>query len=177
MKCVLFRMPILVLLASLLTDVAVAGGGREEDPRAIRVPNGAINPGRAEEEPRYTNPETPGVWPGTAYWPRGHNDTRNQGTWKVYIKSWDSDPPNTIWVYVVNDNPALQEYTEATLLVNTGWQGEAGGFWSANTAYAKNLELKQGINKIPVNIHHVKGQIIRARLQHVKPVSNTYLFD
>jgi hypothetical protein len=156
---------------------AFAGGGRTDDARSIRVPNGAVNPGYAEEIPHRTNPETPGVWPGTAYWPRGYNDTSNQGTWKVYIKSWDSDPPNTVWVYVVNDSPALQKYTEGNLIVNTGWLGQTGGFWPENTAYANNLKLKQGVNRIPVNIHHVKGQIIRAKLTGVKPVSNILLFD
>lgn len=156
---------------------ASAGGGAAVDPRSVRVPNGAINPGFANERPKVTDPENPGVWPGTAYWPRGHNDTRNQGTWKVYIKSWDSDPPNTIWFYIYNDNPSSQRLTHGDIIVTTGWNGQKGGFWKENTSTVRGLELYPGMNKVPVNIHHVKGQIIRANLRNVKPESNIKVFD
>lgn len=145
-------------------------------PDDVKVPPGALNPAFAEEEPQDPSPEDPGVWPGRLYWPRGYNDTGNQGQWKIYIKSWDSDPPNVVWVYVHNDSPNLQKYIVADLHVSTGWNG-ASGYWPENRRIIQGIEFPQGMTKVNVNIHHVKGQIIHANLVNAKEKTNIKLFN
>lgn len=146
------------------------------NPEDVKVPPGAINPAFAEEEPQDPSPEDPGVYPGRLYYPRGYNATNSQGQWKIYIKAWDSDPPNTVWIYVYNDSPHLQRFIGGDLIVTTGWNGSSG-YWPENRREITGLEFKQGMTKVPVNIHHVKGQVIHAILKNAKERTSIKLFD
>jgi hypothetical protein len=165
------------ILIAVFAVLPVSAQNSFYHPDDIKVPDGAINPAFAPEEPDVSYPGAPGIWPGLNHWPRGHNDTTFQGHWKIYIKSWDSDPPNTVWMYIYNDSPNLQQHIKADLQVNTGWQGENGGFWPEHSTRLQGLEFKQGMTKIPVNIHHIKGQIIRASLTNAHEVTNIKLFN
>lgn len=166
-----------VFIACIVFSFAGIAENSFNNPQDIKVPPGAINPGYAEDEPRDPTAEDPGVFPGRLYWPRGHNDTSNQGQWKIYIKSWESDPPNTVWFYVLNDSANLQKFIVADLVVSTGWHGKTGGYWRENATTMYGLEFKPGMTKIPVNIHHVKGQIINGHLNNAKEKTNIKLFD
>ena len=168
---------IVLLGVCLMTWQVSFGQNAYYHPDDVKVPPGAVNPGLAQDEPRYMTPQSMGVWPGRLYWPRGFNDTVHQGQWKIYIKSWEMDPPNTIWLYIYNDSPNLQRFMRADIRVNAGWLGDGGAFWPESSVYLQDYEFPQGITRVPVNLHHVKGQIIHASLHNAHEVGTTKLID
>jgi hypothetical protein len=110
------------------------------------------------------------------YWPREHNDSRFIVEGMTYIHSWEQDPPNGLWLNIVDSRPTLTSWSEIDLLI-------ASGKWDDN----KNLmidrkfyvtyEIKPGWNRVYVNIHNYKSQIISANLTALRSKSPIIMLD
>lgn len=84
---------------------------------------------------------------------------------KIYIRSWEVDPPNAIHVLVNDDRYMLNRQTLAELFVEVGDKDELNQFFVTQRKIVKNLTLYPGSNKITVYIHNEPNQIIHARLR------------
>ena len=84
---------------------------------------------------------------------------------KIYIRSWETDPPNAIHVLVNDDRYMLNRQTIADLWVEVGDKDELNQFFVIQQKTVKNLTLYPGANKITVYIHNEPNQIIHARLR------------
>ena len=100
--------------------------------------------------------------------PTDYNDTRDIGRWKPYISHWNYEPPGFIVVYVNDDSPHLTSTdTLVDLTVTIASQDRARNLVPASTVKREGVPLKQGINRVPINIHVNVGDILSVRLTNV----------
>ncbi len=148
---------------------------------AWSVPPAGVDhdPQKAEGDDRNSDPSKPEVGNGILYYPRIHSDTRDQGRWRIFIESFYQDPPSTIIVYIYNDSPQVKWETEVDLLVEIGWFDYAVNYMRESHRIVKDIPILPGMNKVPVQVHNDKGQVVRARLlavrsdQPIEPFSAT----
>lgn len=98
------------------------------------------------------------------YYPTSHNDTRDFRQWKIYVSHWEQDPPSWITVYIQDDSP--YQYTKGTidLKVTIGHYDRAKNMVPANQVIRREIPVTNGLNRIPINIHNYKGDIVWVNL-------------
>lgn len=103
------------------------------------------------------------------YYPTAYNDTRDAGTWKVYISHWEQDPPSFVTLFVVDDNPNLTIKREIDIQISIAQLDRLGNPVYANRKTVTDIPLEKGTNRIPMNIHNYKGDIVRAQIVGDRP--------
>ena len=104
------------------------------------------------------------------YWPNELNESRFVQDGKVYIHSIEQDPPNVFWIHVYDARSQL--YTESEIDI-----GLATGIWDdtrnliADKRQTITVKIVPGWNKVIVNMHHYKAQIISASLMGLRTKS------
>lgn len=110
----------------------------------------------------------------TPYYPIGGNDTRNIRQMKFYVDKIEQDPPNQITVYVRDDSTYFYNTAFVDVRVTIAQADRLGNNIAINQAIRENVPIQKGINRIPVNIHHYKGDIVKAHLIGVR-IGMSYL--
>lgn len=99
------------------------------------------------------------------YFPTAYNDTRDQVPGLVYVTHWEQDPPSFVTVYLLNDSAQLTSKHEIDFEISIGHYDRAKNIVVANRKVVTGIVLEKGINRVPVNIHNYKGDIVQVRLQ------------
>ncbi len=105
------------------------------------------------------------------YYPTSYNDTSNQGHWKVYISHWEQDPPSFVTVYIRDGSSNLNAKSEVDLQINIGALDRLGNAIYANRKRINGIPIVPGINRIPLNIHNYKGDIVHIFMVDLRPKS------
>ena len=100
-------------------------------------------------------------------YPTYYNDTRDTGRWKPYISHWEYEPPGFIVLYLNNDLPLPSSETSIDLKITVGSYDRAGNLVVASQVDRNKIRISSGINRIPVNIHVYKGDIVRVQLMDI----------
>lgn len=98
------------------------------------------------------------------YFPSIYNDTRNQVPGLVYVTHWEQDPPSFVTVYILNDTPKLTSVHEIDVQISIAHLDRAKNNVYANRKIVRGITLEKGINRIPMNIHNYKGDVVEVRL-------------
>lgn len=104
------------------------------------------------------------------YWPRELNESRFIVEGKVYIYGWEQDPPNSFWIFIYDSRSQIYTESEVDIKIVTGIWDENRNVMPDNrlTVTAK---IKPGWNKVMINVHHYKAQIIAAGLTGLRTKS------
>lgn len=100
-------------------------------------------------------------------YPTYYNDTRYVGRWKPYIASWEYEPPSFIVLYLNNDMPQPSSETFIDLRVTVGSYDRADNLIPASSVDRNRIRINSGMNRIPINIHVYKGDIVRVQLMDI----------
>ena len=103
----------------------------------------------------------------TIPYPTYYNDTRFIGRWKPYISSWEYEPPGFIVLYLYNDMPLFTSETLVDLKITVGSYDRADNLVPANSVDRTRIRINNGMNRIPINIHVYKGDIVRVQLMDI----------
>jgi len=97
------------------------------------------------------------------YWPNELNESRYMDDGTVYIHNTEQDPPNTLWLNLYDSRSQTNYYSEIDILLVTGIWDDTKNLISE---YRQTItrEIKPGWNKIIVNMHHYKAQIVSISL-------------
>lgn len=98
------------------------------------------------------------------YFPITYNDTREFIPGKIYVTHWEQDPPSFLTVYINNDTPKLTSVHEIDVQISIAQHDWAKNNIYANRKIIRGITLGKGINRVPVNIHNYKGDIVEVRL-------------
>ena len=114
-----------------------------------------------EANPYETLP--PELDPAVTYWPNQLNESRFREDGKVYIYSIEQDPPNVFWIHVYDSRSQLYISSELDIKIVTGIHDDSKNLIPEYTQRI-TVKIKPGWNKVMVNMHQYKAQIISAGL-------------
>ena len=97
-------------------------------------------------------------------YPTSYNDTRDIKQWKIYVSHWEQDPPSFLTVYITDDSPYAYSKASIDLRVTIGQYDRAKNVIPASRVVVNNIPLEKGVNRIPINIHNYKGDIVSVHL-------------
>lgn len=97
-------------------------------------------------------------------YPTSYNDTRDIRGWKIYVSHWEQDPPSFINVYIRDDSPYHYSKASIEIKVSIGHYDRAHNVVIANEVIRREIAISNGLNRIPVNIHNYKGDIVQVKL-------------
>lgn len=98
------------------------------------------------------------------YYPTAYNDTRDIKQWKIYVSHWEQDPPSFLTAYITDDSPYAYSKASIDLRVTIGQYDRAQNMIPANRVVVRNIPIGKGVNRIPINIHNYKGDIVSVHL-------------
>lgn len=102
------------------------------------------------------------------YVPTYYNDTRDVGAWRPYISHWEQDPPSFLTLWLYDDRPFNYVKAEIDLKVIIGHYDRDMNLVPASQVVLNSVPIENGINRIPINIHNYKGDIVWVRLIGVR---------
>lgn len=97
-------------------------------------------------------------------YPTSYNDTRDIKQWKVYVSHWEQDPPSFLTVYITDDSPYAYSKASIDLRVTIGQYDRAKNMVPASMVVVREISIGKGVNRIPINIHNYKGDIVSVKL-------------
>lgn len=101
-------------------------------------------------------------------YPTSYNDTRDIRGWKIFVSHWEQDPPSFINVYIRDDSPYHYSKASIDLKVSIGHYDRAHNLVVASEVSRQGIPITNGLNRIPVNIHNYKGDIVQVKLTGVQ---------
>jgi hypothetical protein len=104
----------------------------------------------------------------TPYYPSVYIDTRDILPEGIYISKAEPDPPNFIIVYVRDDSTLEYHTATVDIRVTVGHLDRSGNVVPANRVIRHDIPIQKGITRIPINIHHYKGDYVKVHLIDVK---------
>ncbi len=102
------------------------------------------------------------------YFPTMYNSTQDIREWKVYVSHAEQDPPSFVIAYINGDSPHPYTRAEIDLRVTVGHVDRADNMVPANQTIIRDIPIKNGINRIPMQIHNYKGDIVHVHLLDVR---------
>lgn len=102
------------------------------------------------------------------YYPSVYIDSRDIFHEGIYISKAEPDPPNFIIVYVRDDSTLEYHTATVDIRVTIGQLDRSGNVVSANQVIRRDLPIQKGITRIPINIHHYKGDYVKVHLIDVR---------
>ena len=103
------------------------------------------------------------------YYPTAYNDTRDTAPWKLYISHWEQDPPSFVTVFIMDDSPNLNTKVEVDVQISIAQLDRLGHRVYSNRKLVTDIPLVKGMNRIPMNIHNYKGDIVSAQIIGSRP--------
>lgn len=92
--------------------------------------------------------------------PSAYNDTTETRAWTVHITHWEVDPPSFINVFILDDTPYQYKEALVDLQVRIGQLDRQGNMITTNTMQKTDIPVKNGMNRVPLNIHNYAGDIV-----------------
>lgn len=103
------------------------------------------------------------------YYPTAYNSTVDNAPGKVFISHWEQDSPGFVTLYIMDDSPNLTTRREVDIQISSGQLDRLGNTVYSNRRLVTNISLEKGMNRIPMNIHNYKGDIVSAKLLGNRP--------
>lgn len=110
-------------------------------------------------------------------YPTSYNSTNDSRSWKVYISHWEQDPPSFVTLFVMDDTPNLYRKNEIDLEISINHFDHNKNMVEASKKQFVGIELVKGINRIPLNIHNYKGDVVSVKMRGQRPKQSIGAFE